>query len=66
MTYAHALCGARLVCVRYLSTSTWVRVGVRGPYAIRRMWDYFVTHLQGQTPPKQYEIKGAGELAVTH
>lgn len=47
-----------------LSTSTWV--GVRGPYAIRRMWDYFVTHLQGQTPPKEYEIRGAGELAVTH
>ena len=41
-------------------------LGVRGPYAVRRMWDYFVTHLQGGTPPKEYEISGGGEQAVTH
>jgi dipeptidyl aminopeptidase/acylaminoacyl peptidase len=26
-------------------------------YMMRRRWDYFVTHLMGATPPKEYEIK---------
>jgi dipeptidyl aminopeptidase/acylaminoacyl peptidase len=26
------------------------------PYFIRRRWDYFVEHLMGATPPKDYEI----------
>ena len=42
------------------------RTGVRGPYAVRRMWDYFVMHLQGIVPPKEYVISGGGEQAVTH
>lgn len=25
-------------------------------YMMRRRWDYFVSHLQGNTPPKEYEI----------
>ena len=25
-------------------------------YMMRRRWDYFVTHLQGRTPPKEYKI----------
>ena len=40
--------------------------GVRGPYAIRRMWDYFVRHLQGSEPPHEYRISGEGERTVTH
>ena len=40
--------------------------GVRGSYAVRRMWDYFVMHLQGVVPPKEYEISGGGESTVTH
>jgi len=27
------------------------------PYSIRRTWDYFVEHLAGQTPPKEYHIQ---------
>jgi dipeptidyl aminopeptidase/acylaminoacyl peptidase len=27
------------------------------PYATRRRWDYFVHHLAGDTPPKEYELK---------
>ncbi len=26
------------------------------PYVVRRTWDYFVEHLMGATPPRQYEI----------
>jgi dipeptidyl aminopeptidase/acylaminoacyl peptidase len=26
-------------------------------YMMRRRWDYFVTHLQGKIPPKQYKIE---------
>lgn len=26
-------------------------------YMMRRRWDYFVTHLLGKTPPKEYKIK---------
>lgn len=26
------------------------------PYAVRRRWDYFVEHLLGETPPKEYEF----------
>jgi dipeptidyl-peptidase 4 len=33
--------------------------GLNEPYFIRRRWDYFVTHLMGGTPPKQYEIAPA-------
>ncbi|MCG8468029.1 MAG: S9 family peptidase [Gemmatimonadetes bacterium] len=28
----------------------------REPYLIRRTWDYFVEHLMGATPPKEYEL----------
>jgi dipeptidyl aminopeptidase/acylaminoacyl peptidase len=27
------------------------------PYATRRRWDYFVSNLAGNTPPKEYELK---------
>jgi dipeptidyl aminopeptidase/acylaminoacyl peptidase len=27
-----------------------------GPYVMRRRWDYFVQHLQGNVPPKEYRI----------
>ena len=30
--------------------------GVDGLYIMRRRWDYFVTHLQGNVPPKEYRI----------
>ena len=30
------------------------------PYVVRRTWDYFVEHLQGKAPPKEYEITGPG------
>jgi dipeptidyl-peptidase-4 len=29
----------------------------RNPYLIRRRWDYFVEHLLGVTPPKDFQIK---------
>ena len=32
----------------------------RDPYSIRMTWDYFVGHLLGKTPPKEYEIKPPG------
>ena len=30
--------------------------GLNEPYFIRRRWDYFVTHLMGGIPPREYEI----------
>ena len=30
--------------------------GVDGPYIMRRRWDYFVQHLQGNIPPREYQI----------
>jgi dipeptidyl aminopeptidase/acylaminoacyl peptidase len=38
-----------------------------GPYVTRKMWDYFVTNLQGVTPPKEYELgpSPAGECTIT-
>ncbi len=30
--------------------------GADGPYIMRRRWDYFVEHLQGNKPPKEYRI----------
>jgi dipeptidyl aminopeptidase/acylaminoacyl peptidase len=30
--------------------------GVDNAYMMRRRWDYFVTHLLGATPPKEYQI----------
>lgn len=30
------------------------------PYMMRRRWDYFVRHLMGAEPPKEYEIKSTG------
>ncbi len=32
----------------------------REPYLIRRTWDYFVEHLLGATPPKDYELTQPG------
>ena len=31
---------------------------ISSDYFLRRMWDYFVTHLLGETPPKEYKIGG--------
>jgi dipeptidyl-peptidase-4 len=28
-------------------------------YAMRRQWDYLVTHLAGQKPPENYELEGS-------
>ncbi len=33
--------------------------GADGPYMMRRRWDYFVTHLLGVEPPKEYKIAPA-------
>ena len=30
--------------------------GADGPYVMRRRWDYFVRHLQGNIPPTEYQI----------
>lgn len=30
--------------------------GKDGPYIMRRRWDYFVQHLQGNLPPKEYQM----------
>ena len=30
--------------------------GADGAYVMRRRWDYFVTNLQGNVPPKEYQI----------
>lgn len=30
--------------------------GVDGPYVMRRRWDYFVRHLLGAEPPKEYQL----------
>lgn len=30
--------------------------GVDGPYVMRRRWDYFVKHLMGVEPPKEYQL----------
>ena len=30
------------------------------PYVVRRTWDYFVEHLLGKKPPREYEITGPG------
>ena len=27
------------------------------PYVVRRRWDYFVRHLLGETPPKNFTVK---------
>lgn len=31
--------------------------GLNEPYVIRRTWDYFVTHLRGETPPREFVIR---------
>ncbi|RYE34162.1 MAG: S9 family peptidase, partial [Sphingobacteriaceae bacterium] len=31
-------------------------------YMVRRRWDYFVRNLLGAVPPKEYELKGRGDL----
>jgi dipeptidyl-peptidase 4 len=31
--------------------------GLNEPYVVRRGWDYFVTHLMGSEPPREYEIR---------
>jgi dipeptidyl aminopeptidase/acylaminoacyl peptidase len=33
--------------------------GVDGPYMMRRRWDYFVKHLLGVEPPKEYKMQPA-------
>ena len=33
--------------------------GTDGPYMMRRRWDYFVKHLLGVEPPKEYKMQPA-------
>ncbi|WP_293788688.1 S9 family peptidase [uncultured Pedobacter sp.] len=33
--------------------------GAYSPYMMRRRWDYFVQHLLGAEPPKDYQMKGS-------
>jgi dipeptidyl aminopeptidase/acylaminoacyl peptidase len=35
------------------------------PYMVRRRWDYFVQHLLGAEPPRQYEMRGARQPRPT-
>jgi dipeptidyl aminopeptidase/acylaminoacyl peptidase len=37
--------------------------GVDGPYMMRRRWDYFVQHLLGVDPPKEYKMQPAAAPA---
>ena len=32
------------------------------PYMVRRRWDYFVQHLMGAEPPREYEMRAANRL----
>ena len=34
--------------------------GAATNYMMRRRWDYFVEHLLGTTPPREYRIGGGG------
>lgn len=34
--------------------------GSDGPYVMRRRWDYFVRHLLGAEPPKEYKLQPVG------
>ena len=43
----------------YLPNQTH-RYFVQNPYVMRRTWDYFVEHLMGATPPKDFEMKPYG------
>ncbi|MGI4728747.1 MAG: DPP IV N-terminal domain-containing protein [Janthinobacterium lividum] len=36
--------------------------GSYSSYMMRRRWDYFVRNLLGAEPPKEYELKGRGDL----
>ncbi len=38
--------------------------GVDGPYVMRRRWDYFVRHLLGAEPPKEYQMQALPPPAV--
>lgn len=40
----------------YLCVPNGVHATRRHPYVIRKRWDYFVRHLMGAEPPKQYVI----------
>ena len=33
------------------------------PYMVRRRWDYFVKHLMGAEPPREYQMRAAGPPA---
>lgn len=35
---------------------------VEEPYVMRRVWDYFVEHLQGQLPPANFKMRDYGPL----
>ncbi len=39
--------------------------GADSYYMMRRRWDYFVRHLKGATPPREYQIKVAPDPRVT-
>jgi dipeptidyl aminopeptidase/acylaminoacyl peptidase len=34
------------------------------PYMVRRRWDYFVEHLMGATPPKEYRMQAESKSAM--
>ncbi len=33
-------------------------------YGVRRIWDYLVTHLQGNTPPAGFQLSCSAEFAL--
>ena len=35
------------------------------PYMMRRRWDYFVRHLLGAEPPREFEFRGAAPQVST-
>lgn len=35
--------------------------GANNPYMMRRRWDYFVKHLQGAEPPKEFNLRGTNQ-----
>ena len=38
--------------------------GLYNPYMMRRRWDYFVKHLQGTEPPKEFNLRGANQTKM--
>ena len=40
--------------------------GMGQPYVIRRIWDYLVTHLAGETPPKEFNLEEKSKKVDRH